>query len=105
MPDGKDEPIHNHNFCATAKVTAAELNDKAMVVDFCTLKQSLDEITEALSQAGNIGRIDFFVKNSQTTEIVAKYIFQKLQNLLPKGVCLASDTVTEAPGSRAEYSE
>jgi 6-pyruvoyl-tetrahydropterin synthase len=105
MPDGKNEPVHSHNFCASAKVTADKLDDKAMVADFCHLKQSLDKITADIAASGNIGRIDYFSQKGQTAEVLAEYIFKSLRTVLPQGISLAAVTVTEEPGCRAEYAQ
>jgi 6-pyruvoyl-tetrahydropterin synthase len=102
-PDGSAEPAHSHNFCATAKLTAPKLDDRAMVMDFCRLRQSLDQITAAIADSGNIGRIDYFAKNGQTAEIMAKYIFEKLEPTLPAAAVLEKVTVTEEPLCRAAY--
>lgn len=105
LPDGSPEPVHNHNFCATAKLTAKSLNDKAMVMDFCDLRKSLDDITAGVAQAGNIARIDYFAEKGQTTEIIAQYIFERLKTVLPDSIVLAEVAVTEQPQCRAAYSE
>lgn len=105
LPDGSPESVHNHNFCATARLTADRLDGRAMVMDFCTLKESLDAITGEFTRAGNIGRIDYFAKNAQTAEIIAEYIFKKLEPALPKGVTLEEIIVTEEPNSRAGYTK
>jgi 6-pyruvoyl-tetrahydropterin synthase len=105
LPDGSPEPVHNHNFCATAKLTSETLNDKAMVMDFYDFRQSLDNVTADIAQAGNIGRIGYFAKKGQTAEIIAQYIFERLKTVLPAGVILAEVTVSEEPQCRASYSE
>jgi 6-pyruvoyltetrahydropterin/6-carboxytetrahydropterin synthase len=105
FPDGSAEPAHSHNFCATAKLTAPALNDKAMAMDFCSLRNLLDRITADIAGSGNIGCIDYFAKNGQTAEIMAKYIFERLKTLLPVGIALAEVIVTEEPLCRAAYAE
>jgi 6-pyruvoyl-tetrahydropterin synthase len=105
LPDGSAEPAHNHNFCATAKLTAPKLDARAMVMDFCLLTQLLDQITEEIAGSGNIGRIDYFAKNGQTAEIIAKYIFEKLGPTLPAAVVLEKVIITEGPLCRAAYAE
>jgi 6-pyruvoyl-tetrahydropterin synthase len=105
LPEGLPEAVHNHNFCATAKLTSESLNDKAMVMDFCSLRKSLDNITAGIAEAGNIGRIDYFAKKGQTAEIMAQYIFERLKTVLPAAVSLAEVTVSEEPQCRAAYSE
>jgi 6-pyruvoyl-tetrahydropterin synthase len=105
LPDGSPETVHNHNFCATAKMTSQVLDDKAMVMDFCGLRQSLDNITAGIAQAGNIGRIDYFAEKGQTAEIIAQYIFERLKTVLLAGIVLAEVVVSEEPQCRAAYSE
>lgn len=105
LPDGSPEPVHSHNFCATAQVSSADLGDEAMVVDFIKLKKSLDDIASLL--AGNqLSRIDYFARKGQTAEVIAEYIFEKIrQDLpLPNGITLNSVTVMEQPGCRATFS-
>ncbi len=104
-PDGSAEPAHSHNFCAAAKLTARKLDDRAMVMDFCRLRQLLDRITAEIADSGNIGCIDYFAKNGQTAEIVAKYIFEELEPTLPAGIVLEKVTVTEQPLCRAAYAK
>jgi len=105
LPDGTTEVVHYHNFCATAKLVSETLNEKAMVLDFCGLRQSLDNITAGIAQAGNIGRIEYFAKKGQTAEILAQYIFERLKTILPAGIVLAEVTVREQPQCRAAYSQ
>jgi 6-pyruvoyl-tetrahydropterin synthase len=103
--DGQAEPAHGHNFCATAKLTSKNLDNRAMVADFCRLRQSLDQITADIAGSGNIGRIDYFAKNGQTAEIMAKHIFQRFKTLLPPDIVLVEIIVTEEPFCRACYTE
>lgn len=105
MPDGSAEPVHSHNFCATAELSAENLDDKAMVTDFCSLKETLDKITDNIAKSGNIGRIDYFAKKGQTTEVMAQYIFERLRKSLSGEICLLRVIVTEEPGCRASYSQ
>lgn len=105
LPDGSAETLHHHNFCATAKLSAVRLDNSGMVMDFCKLKESLDNITAQLSKAGNIGLIDYFAKNSQTAEIIAEYIFKNLEPTLPKGVVLDEVIVAEETGCRAGFAK
>jgi 6-pyruvoyltetrahydropterin/6-carboxytetrahydropterin synthase len=105
LPDGSAEPPHSHNFCAAAKITAPDLDEKGMIMDFCRLRQLLDGITAGIAAAGNIGRIDYFAHKPQTAEFIAKYIFERLRPALPQGVSLRSLTVTEDPLCRATYAQ
>jgi len=102
-PDGTAEPLHSHNFCATARITAQDLDHNGMVMDFCRLREMLDGITAGIAASDNIGRIDYFAQKGQTTELIARYIFERLHASLPKGLALVAVTATEQPRCRATY--
>lgn len=104
-PDGTAEPFHSHNFCATAEIVSQDLDNKGMVIDFCRLKELLDEITACFAASDNIGRIDYFAQKGQTAELIARYIFERLAPSLPQGVALAAVTVAEQPLCRATYAQ
>jgi len=103
LPDGTAEPLHSHNFCAAAQITAQNLDGNGMVMDFCRLRELLDGITAGIAASDNIGRIDYFAQKGQTAELIARYIFERLHALLPQGLSLAAVTITEQPLCRATY--
>ncbi|MGD9109893.1 MAG: 6-carboxytetrahydropterin synthase [Phycisphaerales bacterium] len=102
LPDGSTEPPHSHNWSVSADVSSVKLDDNGMVMDFCLLKQLLDGITSPLTNQP-IDQADYFRKNGQSTEIIAKYIFEKLQPQLPTGVTLEQIQLTEHPGCAVKY--
>ncbi|MFA5554318.1 MAG: 6-carboxytetrahydropterin synthase [Phycisphaerae bacterium] len=102
LPDGFIEPLHAHNWTVKAEVCSENLDDKNMVMDFYILKQMLDKITAPLKNQP-IGQIDYFEKNGQSAEILAKYIFENLAPMLPEHVKLAQIQMTEAPGCDVKY--
>lgn len=102
LPDGSKEPVHHHNWLVTAEVGSESLNDMAVVMDFHKLKQMLDTIAadfsnKALNETGG------FQQNNPSAENVAKYIYDKLSNELPRGVNLINVKVVEQPGCSAKY--
>jgi 6-pyruvoyl-tetrahydropterin synthase len=73
-----------------------------MVMDFGPLKQMLDEITAPLTRHP-IDQFDFFKKNGSSTEIIAKYIFEKLKSMLPGHITLNQIILTEQPSCSVKY--
>jgi 6-pyruvoyltetrahydropterin/6-carboxytetrahydropterin synthase len=104
LGDGRKEPIHSHNWIVTAEVGSGELNKLGLAIDFNRLKKIIDEI---ISEFGNkpLEEILYFQKNNSTAEMVARYIFEKLEGRLPQNVKLLAVTVTEEPFCRAKYTK
>ena len=103
LPDGNPEPPHSHNFCVSVEVVSESLDNKGMVMDFCQLKTDIEKITKMLSGTG-ISTHEYFVKNGQSTEIIAKFIFEKLKSAIPQAVYLKNVIVAEEPGCKAVFS-
>ena len=102
--DGSKEALHGHNWAVMAEVGADKLDQNALVMDFCRLKASLDEITAELT-GGPLNRIDYFEQNSCSAENVAQYVFERLEPRLPGRVRLESVRVVETPGCCAKFSK
>lgn len=102
LPDGSTEPLHSHNWSVSAEVSSAQLDESGMVMDFCQLKQLLDETTAQLTDE-QMEKIGYFRKKGQSTEIIAKYIFEKLQPKLPDKFTLEQIQFTEQPGCTVKY--
>jgi len=73
-----------------------------MVMDFCLLKQLLDGITAPLTNRP-MDQADYFRKKGQSTEIIAKYIFEKLCPQLPDNLILEQIQLTEHPRCSVKY--
>ena len=104
LPDGSKEPLHKHDWVVTAKVCSDKLDDMGLVMDFGQLKSMVDEITGGVGN-GRFDSIDYFQRHNPSAENVAKYIFEKLEPKLPKGVKLRSIRVIEEPGCSAKFSK
>jgi 6-pyruvoyltetrahydropterin/6-carboxytetrahydropterin synthase len=102
LPDGSAEPPHSHNWSVSADVSSVQLDDNGMVMDFCLLKKLLDETIAPLTNRP-IEQTDYFRKNGQSAEIIAKYIFEKLQPQLPAGLTLVQIQLTEQPRCSVKY--
>ena len=93
------EPKHYHNWSVTADVSSNKLNSRGIVMDFHKLKAAVDNIVAELDNTA-LHKTDYFQQNSPSAENVAKYIYEKLEPKLPKGVKLQSIRVVEGPARR-----
>jgi 6-pyruvoyltetrahydropterin/6-carboxytetrahydropterin synthase len=101
--NGQLEPLHSHDWQVAVEVTGQHVNKEGMLIDFGFLKTTVDNITSEINDK-QMGRIDFFKWNSSSTENVARYIYEKLESLLPQDVKLSNVSVTEQPGCSVRYS-
>jgi 6-pyruvoyltetrahydropterin/6-carboxytetrahydropterin synthase len=104
LPDGSKEPLHKHDWEVTTKVCSDKLDSVGFVMDFRRLRATVDEITEGFGD-GRFDSIDYFQRHNPSAENVAKYIYDKLEPRLPKGVKLRSIRVVEEPGCSAKFSK
>jgi 6-pyruvoyltetrahydropterin/6-carboxytetrahydropterin synthase len=102
LPDGSKEPPHQHNWAVTANVSSKKLNSMGLVMDFCQLKEMLNNIVAELDNSP-LDEIDYFRRNNSSAENVAKYIYEKLKSRLPGGVKLENIRIIEEPGCSANF--
>ncbi len=103
LPDGSKEPAHNHDWLVSVDVGSTGLNSMGFVVDFHRLRAVVDNIVSEFNDIP-LDKIDYFQRNNPSAENVAKYIYEKLDSSLPKGVKLSSVRVVEEPGCSAKFS-
>ncbi len=104
LVEGRRERIHSHNWLVSAEVCSSELNRIGLAIDFNKLKKIIDEITGEFDNRP-LEEIPYFKENNSTAEMVAKYIFERLEGKLPQNVKLLAVTVTEEPFCRAKYTK
>jgi 6-pyruvoyltetrahydropterin/6-carboxytetrahydropterin synthase len=104
LPDGSKEPVHSHDWSATADVSSEKLNSMGLVMDFNQLKAMIDSIG-AEFENGALDAISYFQQNNPSAENVAKYIYDELLIGLPRGVKLQNIRVVEEPGCSAKFGE
>lgn len=98
---GKCEALHGHNWKVEAVVAASSADKAGMVIDFRVLKAKLNRVLDKLDHA-YLNKIPHFRKANPTSELIARYIFERLKPGL-KG--LRSVTVWESENSAATYDE
>ena len=104
LPDGSKEPLHHHDWLASADVSSERLDNMGVVMNFQTLKAMLDGAVADFDNAA-IEVVGFFQQNNPSAENVAKYIYDKLRAGLPHGVKLRKVRVVEEPGCSATFSQ
>lgn len=104
MPDGSKEPLHCHNWQVAVDVSSEKLNSMGLVMDFIQLK-SITEAAIAPFEGSLLNEIDYFAQNNSSAENVTKYIYDNIEDKLPKGVKLEAVSVVEAKGCSAKFAK
>lgn len=104
LSGGPKEPLHQHDWAVAVKVCSDKLDSMGLVMDFGQLKAMVNEITSGFDNI-RLDSIDYFQRHNPSAENVAKYIFDRLEPKLPKGVKLRSIKVIEEPGCSAKFSK
>ena len=104
LPNGLKEPLHSHNWLVTAEVISDKLNSMAVVMNFQTLKDMVDNIVDEFGNT-SLNEFSYFQKNNPSAENVAKYIYEELKPKLTKDVKLRCISVVEQPGCSARFGE
>ncbi len=102
LPDGSKEPVHHHDWLASADVSSETLDNMGVVMSFQELRAMLDSVVGDFDNAA-IEAVGYFRQNNPSAENVAKYVYDKLRMGLPKGVELRSVRVVEEPGCSATF--
>ncbi|MCX5636735.1 MAG: 6-carboxytetrahydropterin synthase, partial [Planctomycetota bacterium] len=104
LPNGLKEPPHYHNWAITADVSSSKLNNMAVVMNFQKLKAMIDNIVAEFDNEV-LNNVHYFQQNNPSAENVARYIFEKIEPKLSKGVRLENVRVVEEPGCSAKFSK
>lgn len=102
--DGSKESLHKHDWRTIVSVDSYGLSGEGLVMDFRQLKKLLDE-TIAGFEGKSLNEIDCFKRDNPSAENVARYIFEELENKLPKGVKLRNVKVFEQPGFSVKFAK
>jgi 6-pyruvoyltetrahydropterin/6-carboxytetrahydropterin synthase len=102
LPDGSNEPLHDHNWVVTAEVGGRGLDNMGFVMDFRRLRTAVDKITAGLDNT-QLEKIEYFQQRNSSAENVAEYIYRRLKPGLPKNIRLLSVSIVEETGCRAKF--
>lgn len=102
---GKCESLHGHNWRVEVSALDSELNSSGMVMDFSELKRITNEIIDDLDHK-HLNDLDYFKKNNPSSEEIARYLYTKIKENLPKnGPILDEVSIWETDTSCATYRE
>jgi len=97
LPDGAEEPPHEHQWQVVAVLRAEALDGSGFVVDFVAAQQALTSLAAGLAKA-NLNEV---LGRAASAERLAEHLAGELAQRLGKGVyCLR---VQEAPGCWAAF--
>ena len=99
---GKCENLHGHNWRVQAVFAKGVLDKTGLAMDFHEAKDMLEGILSQLDHK-NLNEITFFKKNNPTSELIAKFIFDRLCKLADKKCALKKVFVWETTTSCASY--
>lgn len=102
--DGKCEALHGHNWKVEAEVEGEKLDNVGMLIDFKDLKGGLKNILNELDHC-LLNDIEVFKNSNPSAELIAKYIYNKLQEQMPAGIKVSRISVWESERSQAIYYE
>lgn len=99
--DGECENQHGHNWLVEAYVKGNRLDDSNILIDYKILKKHLKSVLDLLDHK-DINELDDFKNISPSSEILAKFIYEKLKKTVPQ---ISKISVWETSNSCASYFE
>ncbi len=99
---GKCESLHGHNWKVEAEIEGNNLDRIGMLIDFKILRELLNKVVKRLDHC-LLNDLEPFKSSNPSAEIIAKYIYEELQYLLPEGIYVSSISVWESERSQAIY--
>ena len=103
LPQGHAEPSHQHAWRARATVEADNLDGCQLVMDFHLLERLLQQVVAPLTQHPSINDAPDFARINPSAERVARFMYDRLADLIPPPARLTKLTVWETDTCRATY--
>jgi 6-pyruvoyltetrahydropterin/6-carboxytetrahydropterin synthase len=101
---GKCESLHGHNWKVEAEVEGEKLDNLGMLLDFKILREILSGVLKKVDHC-ILNEIEEFKNSNPSAELIAKYIYKELKQLLPVSVDISAVSVWETERSQAIYTE
>ena len=103
--EGVCNRLHGHNWKVEVQVTATELDDVGMGMDFKVIKDATRELIGKLDHR-NLNDIPPFDKINPTAENISAYLYKELSKTLnTDGIKVSSVTLWETDRACVTYSE
>lgn len=101
---GRCEALHGHNWKVEVCVQGDTLGPAGILFDFGELKALTKNILEELDHC-HLNELPAFSQDNPSSENIARYIYKKMETLLPEHVRPVRVSVWESEDSRASYFE
>lgn len=98
---GAPESVHGHSWRVVVAIEAAELDAEGMAFDFVVARRELLDLVARFDH-GDINRVPPFDRLTPTTENLAAWFWERMQERLPEAR-VAAATVWEGPYCSATY--
>lgn len=102
MPDGQKEALHAHQWQLKVAVNSQKLDQMGVVIDFHELKAAINTVTGPL-EGKKLEDLACFQGTNVSAEAVAKYIYDRLKEIIKSDVALDSVELMEDVGCWAKY--
>ncbi|MGD8560978.1 MAG: 6-carboxytetrahydropterin synthase QueD [Desulfarculaceae bacterium] len=99
---GRCESLHGHNWRVEVVVRGSTLDQAGLVMDFGELKKMMNQALDQLDHK-HLNEVPPFDQVNPSSENIAKYLFETLQEKLPPGVGMHSVSAWESEDSKATY--
>ncbi len=102
LADGEKEPPHSHDWVVRTAVSTPGLDEMGLAIDFNELKAGIETVT-ANFNGTCLEELACFQGVNASAENVARYIYDKVEPLLPSHVKFDYVEVMEEAGCWAKY--
>ena len=99
---GRCEALHGHNWRVEVCVQGEELAPADILFDFGELKAITRQVLDELDHC-HLNELPAFSQQNPSSEMIARYIFHKIEPLLPGQVKISRVSVWESEDSKASY--
>ena len=99
---GKCEALHGHNWKVEIQIEGDKLDDVGLLIDFKDIKTILKNMVDELDHK-MLNEIKPFDEINPSSELLAKYIHEKMSDRLPAEINLLETSVWESENSKATY--
>ncbi len=100
--NGRCEALHGHNWRVEVVVRGDTLDKADLIMDFGELKAAMNQVLDRLDH-GYLNEIKPFDEQNPSSELIAKYLYEQIAQMLPAGVQMARVSAWESDDSRATY--
>jgi 6-pyruvoyltetrahydropterin/6-carboxytetrahydropterin synthase len=100
--NGRCEALHGHNWRVEVVVRGDTLDEAGLVMDFGELKAAMNKVLDRLDHK-YLNEIKPFDEYNPSSELIAKYLYEEIAELLPPGVHMARVSAWESEDSQATY--